>query len=72
MYKTIFGLLPFAGNYSHDFRLMRTNWICQCKTARKEKKYILFRKCEVYKDIRENLYDPGQFFTGSPGKEGAA
>ena len=57
MYKTRFGLLPFAGNYSHDARFRRTNWLCQCTTAREEERHLLSGKCEVYKDIRENYGD---------------
>ena len=57
MYKTRFGLLPFAGNYSHDSRFQRTNWLCHCKTAREEERHLLSGKCEVYKDIRDNYGD---------------
>ena len=33
MYRTRFGMQPFAGNYSHDRRFARTEWLCQCREA---------------------------------------
>ena len=35
-YRTRFGLLPFAGNYSHDRQFASTNWLCRCKQTREE------------------------------------
>ena len=57
MYKTRFGLFPFVGNYSHDSRFARTNWLCHCKNAREEERHLISGKCEVYKEIRQGYGD---------------
>ena len=48
MLRTRFGLLPFAGNYSHDGRYARTEWLCKCKKAREEEGHLLSGKCDTY------------------------
>ena len=52
MYKTRYGLLPFAGNYSHDKRFSRTEWLCRCGRAKEEEQHLLSGNCEVYVEIR--------------------
>ena len=50
----------FAGNYSHDRRFARTDWLCRCRQAKETESHILSGECEVYGDIRnefENLDD---------------
>ena len=37
MYRTRFGLLPFASNYSHSRKYEKTNFLCRCEEAREEK-----------------------------------
>jgi hypothetical protein len=59
LYRTRFGLLPFAGNYSHDFRYKRTEWLCKCGKAREEERHLTSGKCEKYKDISERHKDLG-------------
>ena len=68
MFRTRFGLQPFAGNYSNDRRYYRTNWLCRCQMYREEESHLLSGNCEVYGDIRrryDNLDDDAnlvQFF----------
>ena len=52
MFKTRYGLLPFAGNYSRDKRFARTDWLCRCGQAKEEEQHLLSGKCEVYGEIR--------------------
>ena len=56
IFKARFALLPFAGNYSHDRRFARTNWLCKCGSARELEDHLRSGQCEVYGDIR-NKYD---------------
>ena len=69
MFRTRFGLQPFAGNYSNDRRFLRTNWLCRCKISREEESHLMSGNCEVYGEIRgkyDNLEDDEnlvQFFT---------
>ena len=51
MYRTRFGMQPFAGNYSHDRRFARTEWLCQCREAREEESHLLAGNCPVYGEI---------------------
>ena len=52
MFKTRYGMLPFAGNYSHDKRFYRTDWLCRCGRAKEEEQHILSGNCVVYGEIR--------------------
>ena len=50
MFKSRVGLLPFAGNFSHDKRFAKTNWLCRC--GRKEiESHITAGTCPIYDDI---------------------
>ena len=51
-YKSRFGLLPFAGNYSNDQRFAKSNWFCRCGQKEKEA-HLTSGSCPVYSDIRE-------------------
>ena len=51
LYRTRFGMQPFAGNYSHDRRFARTEWLCQCREAREEESHLLSGNCPVYGEI---------------------
>ena len=44
-YRTRFGLQPFAGNYSHDRKFAKTNWLCKCGRAREEEGHIVPGRC---------------------------
>ena len=47
----------FAGNYSHDKRFQKSNWLCRCLLAREEESHLTSSSCPVYADIREKYND---------------
>ena len=51
IFKTRVGLQPFAGNFSHDRRFARTNWLCICLSAREEEPHLTGGQCPVYGDL---------------------
>ena len=60
IYRTRFGMNPFAGNYSKDRRFARTEWLCRCKVAREEESHLISGNCDTYREIRskyQNLND---------------
>ena len=59
-YRTRFGLQPFAGNYSHDRRFAKTNWLCKCGTAQEEEGHIVSGNCQVYGDLKDKFGDLGE------------
>ena len=54
---TKFGLLPFAGNYSHDRKFAKTNWLFKCKEAREEELHLMSGQCKVYGDLTHKFSD---------------
>ena len=50
MFKTRVGLLPFAGNFSHDKRFANTGWLCRCGVKENET-HITAGTCPIYEDI---------------------
>ena len=50
MFKSRVGLLPFAGNFSHDKRFSKTNWLCRCG-AKENESHITAGTCPIYDDI---------------------
>ena len=59
MYRTRFGMQPFAGNYSHDQKFKKTNFMCRCTKEREEEQHIMSGDCPVYADIRAQFQDFG-------------
>ena len=56
-FKTRFGLKPFAGNFSHDRRYAKSDWLCPSKTSRQEEGHITSGNCEVYGDLKSQFGD---------------
>ena len=56
-FKTCFGLLPYAGNFSHNKKYAKTEWLCQCKQEKEEEGHILSGKCNVYSDLISQFGD---------------
>ena len=54
-YKSRFGLQPFAGNYQHDARFVKSNWLCHCEELRENESRPRSKLCKVYGDISERL-----------------
>ena len=50
MFKSRVGLLAFAGNFSHDKRFSKTNWLCRCG-AKENESHITAGTCPIYDDI---------------------
>jgi hypothetical protein len=44
-YRTRVGLLPFAGNYSHDRRFARTDWMCRCEESKEDEVHLSSGEC---------------------------
>ena len=59
-FKMRWGLQDFAGNYSHDKKFAKNNWLCRCKTDREEEGHIVAGRCEVYEDLRTQFGDLGE------------
>ena len=53
IYRTRFGMQPFAGNYSKDRRFARTEWLCRCNEARENESHLMDGHCPVYREIYE-------------------
>ena len=56
-YKSRFGLLSFAGNYQHDARFAKSNWLCHCEESREDESHLRSGLCKVYGDIAERFSD---------------
>ena len=56
-FRSRFGLQPFAGNYTHDKRFNKTEWLCRCKEYKEDESHIISGKCPVYGDLRTNFGD---------------
>ena len=57
VFKTRVGMNQFAGNYSHDRRFARTDWLCRCHKAREEESHLISGECDVYGEIRAEFDD---------------
>ena len=56
-YRTRYGLLAFAGNYQHDRRFAKSNWLCRCEKSREDEVHLRSGQCNVYSDIVERFSD---------------
>ena len=52
-YRSRFRLQPFAGNYSHDQRFAKTDFMCRCGTDKETESHLVSGHCPAYKSIRE-------------------
>jgi hypothetical protein len=59
-FRTRFGLQDFAGNYSHNRKFAKSDWLCRCKTAKEEEGHIVSGNCSVYSDLRPKFGDLGE------------
>ena len=57
LYRTRYGLLPFAGNYSHSKKYAETNYLCRCNEAREEESHLTSGDCKVFGDLLEKFGD---------------
>ena len=56
-YKTRVKMMPFAGNFTHDRRFSKTEWLCKCRQIKEVEGHLTSGKCPVYGDIRERYTD---------------
>ena len=59
-FKTRYGLQPFAGNFSHDRRFAKSDWLCRCKATKENKSHLASGSCEVYGDLNSQFGDLGE------------
>ena len=59
-YRSRFGLLAFAGNYQHDKRFAKSNWLCRCNGAQEDESHLRSGTCKVFGDIVERFSDLSQ------------
>ena len=52
-YRTRVGLQAFAGNYSHDKRFSKTQWICRCEDSIESEAHLTEGQCPVYGNLKE-------------------
>ena len=50
-YRSRFGLLAFAGNYQHNNRFAKSNWLCRCEEAQEDETHLGSGDCKVFGDI---------------------
>ena len=58
-FKTRFGLQDFAGNFSHNQKFSKTNWMCRCEKDIEAEGHIVTGQCDVYGDLRLQFGDLG-------------
>ena len=56
-FRTCFGLQFFAGNYSHDKRFKKTDWLCKCKESREDEAHLVSGQCSIYGDLTYKYSD---------------
>ena len=59
LFKSCFGLQAFAGNYSHDRRFSKTDWLCRCQSAVEDEGHIVSGQRQVHGDLRTQFGDLG-------------
>ena len=56
-FRTRYFLQPFAGNFTHDRKYAKSDWLCRCQEAREEEVHISSGKCKVYGDLSSKFGD---------------
>ena len=56
-YRTRYGLLPFAGNYSHNKKYATTNYLCRCNENREDESHLTSGDCKVFGDLLDKFGD---------------
>jgi hypothetical protein len=59
-FKSRFGLQAFAGNFSHNKRFAKTDWLCRCKVSVEDEGHIVSGLCPVYGGLRTQFGDLGE------------
>ena len=53
IYRTRYGQRDFAGNFSHNNKYRKNNWMCKCGLSREKEIHITSEQCPIYADIRK-------------------
>ena len=56
-FRTRFGLLFFAGNYSHNRRFKKSDWLCKCEMSREDEAHLMSGQCTMYGDLTKKYSD---------------
>ena len=56
-FKTRYFLQPFAGNYSHNRKYAKSDWLCRCRKAKEDESHITSGNCQVYGDLSSQFGD---------------
>ena len=57
IYRSRFCQREFVGNFSHDNKYSKTNWMCKCTKSKENEKHITSYSCPVYAVIRADYQD---------------
>ena len=55
IFRTKFNMHAFAGNYNHDRRFAKTDWLCRCHKARENEQHLISGECEVFGELRSKF-----------------
>jgi hypothetical protein len=56
-FRARFGLTAFAGNYTHDRKYAKSDWLCRCRRSSESENHLMSGGCSVYGDLTENFGD---------------
>ena len=56
-FRTRYSLQPFAGNFSHDRKYAKSDWLCRCQEAIENESHITSGSCKVYGDLSSQFGD---------------
>ena len=54
-FRARFGLTAFAGNYTHDRKYAKSDWLCRCRRSSETESHLMSGGCSVYGDLIENF-----------------
>ena len=57
VFRARFGLTDFAGNYTHNRKFAKSDWLCLCQQSNESESHLLSGKCIVYGDLKESFGD---------------
>ena len=56
-FRSRYFLQPFAGNYAHNRKYAKSDWLCRCKEDKEEESHITSGSCKVYGDLTSQFGD---------------
>ena len=56
-FRSRYFLQPFAGNFTHNRKYAKSDWLCRCQEAIEEEVHISSGKCKVYGDLSSKFGD---------------